>query len=171
MRRPFGKLRTRGFVGCGHNEHPAGQGQGQRGPSGSMLDAGPAWSSRRRPEDSGEPSVTLAAQLGQSRHISWLHVRHAHVHRAWPSSLASCLHPLDVPHASPRPPANGVAQVVDRMSLAPPGSELPAKGSSAAQLLSKTCQNCFSLKIRCDRTQRQDICDRWETAMRRRCWD
>jgi hypothetical protein len=51
------------------------------------------------------------------------------------------------------------------MSLAPPGSELPAKGSSAAQLLSKTCQNCFSLKIRCDRTQRQDICDRWETAV------
>jgi hypothetical protein len=46
------------------------------------------------------------------------------------------------------------------MSSAPPGA-LPAKGSSAAQLLSKTCQNCFSLKIRCDRTQRQDICDRW----------
>jgi hypothetical protein len=35
-----------------------------------------------------------------------------------------------------------------------------AKGAAAAQLVSKTCQNCFSLKIRCDRTQRQDICDR-----------
>lgn len=48
------------------------------------------------------------------------------------------------------------------MSLAPPAAEasLPAKGSSAAQLLSKTCQNCFSLKIRCDRTQNQNICDR-----------
>ncbi|KAF2125590.1 hypothetical protein P153DRAFT_389738 [Dothidotthia symphoricarpi CBS 119687] len=40
------------------------------------------------------------------------------------------------------------------MSLAPP------TGSSPAVHISKTCQNCFSLKIRCDRTQRQDICDR-----------
>jgi hypothetical protein len=61
--------------------------------------------------------------------------------------------------------------LVARMSLAPPGAELPAKGSSAAQLLSKTCQNCFSLKIRCDRTQRQDICDRWDPAVRRACRD
>ncbi|KAF9691281.1 hypothetical protein EKO04_010788 [Ascochyta lentis] len=45
------------------------------------------------------------------------------------------------------------------MSLAPPGAD-PSSGSAAAGLLSKTCQNCFSLKIRCDRTQRQDICDR-----------
>ncbi|KAH6638838.1 hypothetical protein C7974DRAFT_122222 [Boeremia exigua] len=41
------------------------------------------------------------------------------------------------------------------MSLAPPDPS----GATGA-LLSKTCQNCFSLKIRCDRTQRQDICDR-----------
>jgi hypothetical protein len=39
-------------------------------------------------------------------------------------------------------------------------AEQAAKGAATAQLLSKTCQNCFSLKIRCDRTQRQDICDR-----------
>ncbi|KAJ4373575.1 hypothetical protein N0V86_007717 [Didymella sp. IMI 355093] len=45
------------------------------------------------------------------------------------------------------------------MSLAPPGAE-PSSAGAAAVLLSKTCQNCFSLKIRCDRTQRQDICDR-----------
>ncbi|KZM26747.1 uncharacterized protein EKO05_0010122 [Ascochyta rabiei] len=45
------------------------------------------------------------------------------------------------------------------MSLAPPGAD-PSSSGAAAGLLSKTCQNCFSLKIRCDRTQRQDICDR-----------
>ncbi|KAJ4316603.1 hypothetical protein N0V94_005363 [Neodidymelliopsis sp. IMI 364377] len=46
------------------------------------------------------------------------------------------------------------------MSLAPPGTD-PSNGGAAAVLLSKTCQNCFSLKIRCDRTQqRQDTCDR-----------
>lgn len=45
------------------------------------------------------------------------------------------------------------------MSLAPPGAD-PSNGRPAAQHFSKTCQNCFSLKIRCDRTQRQDICDR-----------
>ncbi|KAH3961444.1 hypothetical protein HBH52_230290 [Parastagonospora nodorum] len=44
------------------------------------------------------------------------------------------------------------------MSL--PAESQSAKGAAAAQLVSKTCQNCFSLKIRCDRTQRQDICDR-----------
>lgn len=44
------------------------------------------------------------------------------------------------------------------MSLAPPGAD--PSGGAAGMLLSKTCQNCFSLKIRCDRTQRQDICDR-----------
>ncbi|KAF2649761.1 hypothetical protein K491DRAFT_610185 [Lophiostoma macrostomum CBS 122681] len=27
-------------------------------------------------------------------------------------------------------------------------------------MLSKTCNNCFQLKIRCDRTQRTDVCDR-----------
>ncbi|PVI00449.1 hypothetical protein DM02DRAFT_527040 [Periconia macrospinosa] len=33
--------------------------------------------------------------------------------------------------------------------------------SSAGEVLfAKTCQTCFSLKIRCDRTQRTDICDR-----------
>ncbi|KAF2469562.1 uncharacterized protein BDR25DRAFT_288469 [Lindgomyces ingoldianus] len=37
--------------------------------------------------------------------------------------------------------------------------DLP-KGNSPPVLLSKTCQNCFLLKIRCDRTQRNDICDR-----------
>lgn len=36
----------------------------------------------------------------------------------------------------------------------------PAKGQASPVLLSKTCQNCFMLKIRCDRTQRTDICDR-----------
>jgi hypothetical protein len=46
------------------------------------------------------------------------------------------------------------------MSLAPPRVDPPSNGGAAAVLLSKTCQNCFSLKIRCDRTQRQDICDR-----------
>lgn len=45
------------------------------------------------------------------------------------------------------------------MSLAPPGADPSSSGASTG-LLSKTCQNCFSLKIRCDRTQRQDICDR-----------
>ncbi|KAF1928207.1 uncharacterized protein M421DRAFT_420747 [Didymella exigua CBS 183.55] len=45
------------------------------------------------------------------------------------------------------------------MSLAPPGADSSSAGA-AAVLISKTCQNCFSLKIRCDRTQRQDICDR-----------
>lgn len=45
------------------------------------------------------------------------------------------------------------------MSLAPPGAD-PSSRGAAGVLLSKTCQNCFSLKIRCDRTQRQDICDR-----------
>jgi hypothetical protein len=45
------------------------------------------------------------------------------------------------------------------MSLAPPGAD-PSSAGAAAVLLSKTCQNCFSLKIRCDRTLRQDICDR-----------
>jgi hypothetical protein len=54
--------------------------------------------------------------------------------------------------------------VTSAMSLAPPGPESATKSATAAQLLSKTCQNCFSLKIRCDRTQRQDICDRWEDA-------
>ncbi|KAF2646938.1 hypothetical protein P280DRAFT_465076 [Massarina eburnea CBS 473.64] len=36
------------------------------------------------------------------------------------------------------------------------------KGGTASGevFISKTCQNCFSLKIRCDRTQRADICDR-----------
>ena len=46
------------------------------------------------------------------------------------------------------------------MSLAPPVADPTSRGAVAGQLLSKTCQNCFSLKIRCDRTQRQDICDR-----------
>lgn len=32
-------------------------------------------------------------------------------------------------------------------------------------LFAKTCQNCFSLKIRCDRTQRADICDRCELLL------
>ncbi|KAF2021112.1 hypothetical protein BU24DRAFT_446202 [Aaosphaeria arxii CBS 175.79] len=36
----------------------------------------------------------------------------------------------------------------------------PSQRTSPPVLLSKTCQNCFSLKIRCDRTQRTDICDR-----------
>ncbi|KAK7189033.1 hypothetical protein DPSP01_004141 [Paraphaeosphaeria sporulosa] len=49
------------------------------------------------------------------------------------------------------------------MSLAPSpehedGGRL--RTPSGDVLLSKTCQNCFSLKIRCDRTQRGDICDR-----------
>ncbi|KAF2685277.1 hypothetical protein K458DRAFT_417339 [Lentithecium fluviatile CBS 122367] len=38
-----------------------------------------------------------------------------------------------------------------------PGHDEERKGEV---MLSKTCQNCFSLKIRCDRTQRTDICDR-----------
>ncbi|KAL5117367.1 hypothetical protein ACEQ8H_004683 [Pleosporales sp. CAS-2024a] len=45
----------------------------------------------------------------------------------------------------------------------PPAQGAAAAGAAAAApppLLSKTCQNCFSLKIRCDRTQRQDTCDR-----------
>jgi hypothetical protein len=45
------------------------------------------------------------------------------------------------------------------MSLAPPARDTSA-GSAATGLVSRTCQNCFSLKIRCDRTQRNDICDR-----------
>src|SRR5690242_11744900 len=45
------------------------------------------------------------------------------------------------------------------MSLAS-GADPSSSGGAAGVLLSKTCQNCFSLKIRCDRTQRQDICDR-----------
>ncbi|CAO2647335.1 Nn.00g082570.m01.CDS01 [Neocucurbitaria sp. VM-36] len=45
------------------------------------------------------------------------------------------------------------------MSLAPSGAE-SAQGSSSAPNLSRTCQNCFALKIRCDRIKRQDICDR-----------
>lgn len=40
------------------------------------------------------------------------------------------------------------------------GADPSNSGGAASVLLSKTCQNCFSLKIRCDRTQRQDVCDR-----------
>lgn len=36
----------------------------------------------------------------------------------------------------------------------------PTKREKSPLLFAKTCQNCFSLKIRCDRTQRSDICDR-----------
>ncbi|KAJ4293388.1 hypothetical protein N0V90_008671 [Kalmusia sp. IMI 367209] len=48
------------------------------------------------------------------------------------------------------------------MSLAPPATHDGDKEHAlpGEVLLSKTCQNCFSLKIRCDRTQRNDICDR-----------
>ncbi|KAF2113637.1 hypothetical protein BDV96DRAFT_601122 [Lophiotrema nucula] len=46
------------------------------------------------------------------------------------------------------------------MSLAPQAGFEPQKGRTSPVLLSKTCQNCFMLKIRCDRTQRNDICDR-----------
>ncbi|KAF2734371.1 hypothetical protein EJ04DRAFT_247692 [Polyplosphaeria fusca] len=43
--------------------------------------------------------------------------------------------------------------------LSVPGLD-PQKDHATPVLLSKTCQNCFSLKIRCDRTQRSDVCDR-----------
>ena len=49
------------------------------------------------------------------------------------------------------------------MATMPLAAAEPADGDKAGPLpvlLSKTCQNCFMLKIRCDRTQRTDICDR-----------
>ncbi|KAF2746090.1 hypothetical protein M011DRAFT_487604 [Sporormia fimetaria CBS 119925] len=46
------------------------------------------------------------------------------------------------------------------MSLSPSNSLEPPKRDSPPVFFSKTCQNCFALKIRCDRTQRNDICDR-----------
>lgn len=46
------------------------------------------------------------------------------------------------------------------MSLAVPAPFEATQRGSPPVLLSKTCQNCFSLKIRCDRTQHTDICDR-----------
>lgn len=46
------------------------------------------------------------------------------------------------------------------MSLVVPAPSEASQRGSPPVLLSKTCQNCFSLKIRCDRIQHTDICDR-----------